>query len=75
MIVSRSKMNSKITIDLSGPEGNAFFILSMVKELGKRIGMTKEEISKIQGEMMSSDYENLLKVFDREFGELVIMYR
>ena len=30
---------------------------------------------KITNEMMSGDYENLIKVFDREFGSVVTLYR
>ena len=29
----------------------------------------------IQEEMMSGDYENLLRVFDREFGDFVVLER
>jgi hypothetical protein len=31
--------------------------------------------NKIREEMMSGDYENLVKVFDSYFGDFVILYR
>lgn len=62
----------KMKIDLRGPNGNAYFLLGTAKNLCKQLGKDSEVIIK---EMMSSDYENLLKVFDREFGEFVDLYR
>ncbi len=34
-----------------------------------------KDFKKIEKEMTKGDYENLLKVFDREFGKFVILYR
>lgn len=70
--------NRKITkqvIDLSGPQGNAFFILGTASSLGRQLGYTKEKIEEVNAEMTSSDYENLITVFDREFGEYVDLQR
>ncbi len=61
-----------IEIDLNGPQGNAFFLLGTASNLGKQLGLDK---AKIQSEMMSGDYENLIKVFDKYFGDFVILYR
>jgi len=36
------------------------------------MGLDKDEII---AEMMSSNYENLIKVFDKNFGSFVILYR
>lgn len=62
----------KIKIDLTGPEGNAFVLLGKAKSLAKQMDKDREAITK---EMMSGDYENLIKVFDREFGSVVDLYR
>ena len=35
---------------------------------GKQIGMSDSYIKEIQEKMMSGDYENLIQVFDNEFG-------
>ncbi len=72
MIVKKPKSNGKIEIDLTGPQGNAYYILGVAKRLCKEVGIPSKPIL---DEMMSGDYENLLKVFDSKFGSVVIMYR
>jgi hypothetical protein len=37
--------------------------------------MTKKNTQSILDEMTSGDYENLIQVFDREFGSVVILER
>tara|TARA_B110000037_G_scaffold209140_1_gene257987 strand:+ start:62 stop:286 length:225 start_codon:yes stop_codon:yes gene_type:complete len=70
----RSKQpNSEIVIDLTGPQGNAFSLLALAKNFGKQLGMGDSYIKEIQANMMSGDYENLIKVFDAEFGSIVIL--
>lgn len=64
-----------VEIDLTGPEGNAFYLLGYASKALPIIGKTKEEIDKILEEMKSSDYENLIAVFDRELGEYVDLFR
>jgi hypothetical protein len=61
-----------ITLDLTGPEGNAFVLLVYAKRLGSQLGLDSDAIV---AEMMSSDYEHLVEVFDREFGDLVLLLR
>ena len=40
------------------------------------MGWTNKEIDKVLTEMKSSDYENLIKVFDKYFGKFVdLVYR
>ena len=53
-----------IYIDLMGPDGNAFALMSTVKKAGKDLGFEKAKIDGIIQEMMSGDYENLKKVFN-----------
>ena len=64
-----------LEIDLSGPQGNAFFLLGTASKLGRQLGLDKEEIEIILRQMRFSDYENLINVFDRNFGDFVILYR
>jgi hypothetical protein len=40
--------------------------------LAKQLGRDSKEIT---NRMMSGDYENLLKIFDEEFGSIVTLYR
>ena len=67
--------HKKPTLDLTGPQGNAFVLIGMVKQYGHQLGWEEEEIKTIQDEMMSGDYENLVTIFDKHFGELVDIYR
>ena len=61
-----------IEIDLTGPQGNAFFLLGTADNLAKQLGLDKDAIQK---EMMSGDYENLVQTFDNYFGRIVTLYR
>ena len=74
---SKKKVEKKgpIEIDLTGPDGNAFVILGLAKRLCKEFGMTKQYEKDLLDEMMSGDYENLLEVFDKNFGDYVILER
>jgi hypothetical protein len=71
MIVKKPKTRG-IEIDLTGTEGNAFFLLGTAQRLAKQLDMDNQTI---QSEMMSGDYENLLEVFDKYFGHFVTLYR
>ena len=76
MIKKKSALkNRKIEIDLTGPDGNAYALLGYAKTLYKEMGKSDEKILSLQKEMTSGDYEHLLQVFDREFGDFVTMYR
>ena len=69
------KARGPIEIDLTGPEGNAFVLLGYAKRYAKQLGKNGVEAEAIVHEMMQGDYENLLDVFDREFGDYVTLYR
>jgi len=70
----RNKIENKgpIVIDLTGPDGNAFALMGYAKKYAKQL---KFDDNKIINEMMSGDYEELLEVFDRYFGDYVILER
>ena len=73
MIVKKdSKPEKRPEIDLTGPDGNAFVLMGMVKRWAKDLGLDGDMIVK---EMMLGDYENLLDVIEHYFGDYVIMYR
>ena len=61
-----------IEIDLTGPQGNAFYLIGTAKKLANKLGL---DGNKIMEEMKSGDYENLLQVFDENFGSIVTLYR
>jgi hypothetical protein len=73
MAIKYKKMKTgPVEIDLTGPDGNAFVLIGTASKLAKQLGLDGKAI---QSEMMSGDYENLIKVFDKHFGEFVTLYR
>ena len=62
-----------LTINCSGPDGNAFQLLKVASDLGKRMGWTNKEIDKVLTEMKSSDYEHLILTFYKHFGFYVTL--
>ncbi len=69
----RSKQEPKeIVIDLTGPQGNAFYLLGAASKFARQLGLDSDEIL---NEMKSGDYEHLIEVFDNYFGDLVILER
>ena len=75
MIRKKQKHTGPIVIDLTGPDGNAFALISLAQNLAKQLHYQPEERGELTTEMMSGDYENLLEVFDKHFGEFVILER
>jgi hypothetical protein len=62
-------------VDLSGPEGNAFYLMMLVGKLGRELGLTQEKIDDIIKQMKSSGYDNLVKVFGENFEGAVELYK
>jgi hypothetical protein len=73
MIREKHERTGPIVIDLTGPDGNAFVLMGMARNFGRQLGWDQERLTNLGIEMMSGDYENLLQVFDREFGNFVIL--
>ena len=71
MIVKKQKANG-IEIDLTGPQGNAFYLMGTAKKLANQLGLDSNEILT---EMKNGDYENLINVFDKNFGSFVTLYK
>ena len=74
-MIREKQPKPEIVIDLTGPQGNAFFLLGAAGRLGNTLEYTKAEIDMILDEMRSGDYENLVQVFDNYFGAFVILER
>ncbi len=72
MIKYQKMKTGPVEIDLTGPDGNAFTLIGIAGNLAKQLCLDKKAI---QSEMMSGDYENLVQVFDKYFGEFVTLYR
>ena len=74
-ILTKSDEYKKQVIDLTGPEGNAFYLLGTAMNLCKQIGISSERTEEILDELKSSDYEHLVKTFDKYFGKLIDLER
>tara|TARA_Y100000593_G_scaffold82907_1_gene156095 strand:- start:348 stop:575 length:228 start_codon:yes stop_codon:yes gene_type:complete len=73
-ILKKDKFKKRV-IDLNGPDGNAFYLLGTAMNLCKQIGISSERTEEILDELKSSDYEHLIKTFDKYFGKLVDLER
>lgn len=71
----KNKPEKRIEIDLTGPDGNAFVLVKWAEVLGYQLGYSRGRVAAICKVMMMGDYEGLVKVFDKEFGHLVILWR
>ena len=67
-----TKPSGGITIDLTGPEGNAYGLIAYAIKFCKQL---RKDSKPVIEEMKSGDYEHLVEVFDREFGSFVTLYR
>jgi len=71
-MICKKPTNGKVEVDLNGPQGNAFCLLGMANGWAKQLGIEWEPIHK---DATSGDYEHLLAVLDKHFGNYVIFYR
>ena len=75
MIRQKQEREGPIVIDLTGPDGNAYALMSIATNLGRQLEWDRVRIQELMNEMMDGDYEHLIQVFDREFGTFVILER
>jgi hypothetical protein len=71
-MIKKKNESFGIEIDLTGPNGNAFYLIGAANNLARQLGLDGKAI---QAEMMKGDYENLVKVFDKHFGHFITLYR
>lgn len=64
----RRRGNDPLTINIDGPDGNAYMLLGYAKEYARQLGRDPEPIL---ADMKAKDYKHLLRVFNREFGCIV----
>ena len=72
ILPKKEKEDRLMEIDLTGPDGNAFVLMGIAKNLARQLGLDGDLITQ---EMRLGDYEDLLKTFDSYFGDFVILYR
>ena len=70
-----TKEPRKQVIDLTGPQGNAFYLLGTAMNLCEQIGFSDLATQGILEDMKSGDYEHLITRFDYHFGELIDLER
>ena len=69
----RKTKNAPLVINLDGPAGNVFSLMNNAKRLAREIGYPFEKQNTICEKMMSGDYANAVKTFDKYFGEYVVL--
>jgi hypothetical protein len=62
---------NRMTVDLDGPEGNAYALMGIASRLAKDIGWGRRLADEIVSEMQEGDYNNLLEVFEQYFSNYV----
>ena len=67
----RPTQDREFVINLDGPDGNAFQLMAYAQRFAKDMGYVSAEA--IINNMKSGDYTNLVRTFDKYFGEFVIL--
>ena len=67
----RPTKNREFVINLDGADGNAFALMAYAKRFAKDMGYASDEA--ILNNMKSGDYINLVRTFDKYFGEYVVL--
>ena len=63
-------MSSGRVIDLQGPQGNAFALMAQADDFLRQMGR-RDEFNAMRTDMMSGDYDNLIRIFEKNFGDYV----
>ena len=63
-----------LVIELTGPTGNAFYILGAARKAWREAGVDEGTVESYVEEATSGDYENLLEVVKRRLDEHEIEY-
>jgi hypothetical protein len=71
-MIKNKEQKTGIEIDLTGPNGNVFYLIATGGRLCKEIGLNSEMFYR---QMMSGDYENAVNTFEEYFGDFVTLYR
>ena len=72
MAILEKDTTKKLTIDLTGPDGNAFYLLGLAGKLCKQLGLDYE---KVKSDMTMGSYEDLITAFDVHFGSIIDLER
>ena len=72
MSIISKDVTKKPVIDLTGTQGNAFYLIGTAMKLCKQLQI---DDTLIIHDMKSSDYEHMVETFDTHFGDLVDLER
>ena len=72
MAILTKDTTRKQVIDLTGPQGNAFYLLGTASKLCKQLEI---DDTIVLDDMKSGDYEHLITVFDTYFGDIIDLER
>jgi hypothetical protein len=70
-MIKEKKLSDTLEIDLTGEQGNVFYLIGTGNNLCRQLGLDKNVFQK---RMMSSDYQNAIDVFEEYFGHIVTLY-
>ena len=73
-MIRNKRKNAKPVIDLTGPQGNAYYLMGVVLKTFRQSGASELGESIVE-EMKKGDYEHLIKTFDLYLGEHFILER
>ena len=65
-------MSTNRVIDLQGPNGNAFALMGHAVDLLRQLDR-RDEVHAMRTDMMSGDYDNLIRIFEKNFGDYVTL--
>ena len=65
-------MSSGRVIDLQGPQGNAFSLMARADDFLRQLGR-RDECRAMRTDLMSGGYDNLLDIFEKNFGDYVTL--
>ena len=65
-------MSTNRVIDLQGPNGNAFALMGRAVDLLRQLDR-RDEVHAMRTDMMSGDYDNLIRIFEKNFGDYVTL--
>ena len=72
MAILKKNLVKKQVIDLTGPQGNAFYLLGTAMKLCKQIGL---DVNAVLKDLKGGDYEHLITRFDYHFGMIIDLER
>jgi hypothetical protein len=73
MAIVKKDKNRRRVIDLTGPQGNVFYLMGQAKDYARALDLDGEAI--VAEMMKCDDYEHAVQVFDKYFGDFVDLER